>query len=170
MTQPGLAACVFLGKLAMGTNVRSSAVSASGRYRLLVSTPTNTISPASGSGAKSTKSWRRRPASIWPSSSASYRLAQLRSKNGENDNSGKLLAAASLESASTRVTKTTDKYPRYNALLQRIQWHGKHIGKHKGKHGELSQRFLRSVKNFLKNALALFLISNKVSTHLRASN
>src|SRR6266699_3498091 len=73
MTQPGLAACVFLGKLAMGTNVRSSAVSASGRYRLLVSTPRNTISPAWGSGAKSTKSWRSRWASIWPSSSASYK-------------------------------------------------------------------------------------------------
>src|SRR5205807_4749817 len=52
MTQPGRASCVCLGKLAMGTNVRSSAVSASGRYRLLVSTPRNTISPAWGSGAR----------------------------------------------------------------------------------------------------------------------
>src|SRR5258708_27394643 len=95
MTHPGLAACVFLGKLAMGTNVRSSAVSASGRYRLLVSIPRKTLSPAAGRGAKSTKSWRSRSASIWPSSSASYKLAQVRSKNGENDNSGKLLAPAS---------------------------------------------------------------------------
>src|SRR6266581_3573060 len=97
MTHPGLAACVFLGKLAMGTKVRSSAVSASGRYRLLVSTPRKTRSPASGKGAKSTKSWRRRSASIWPSSRASYKLAQVRSKKGENDNSGKLLAPASLQ-------------------------------------------------------------------------
>src|SRR5437773_1640888 len=101
MTQPGLAACVFLGTLAMGTNVRSSAVSASGRYRLLVSTPRKTISPAGGSGAKSTKTWRSCSASIWPSSRASYKLAQVRSKNGENDNSGKLWAPASLDSAST---------------------------------------------------------------------
>src|SRR6266478_6229756 len=99
MTHPGLAACVFLGTLARGTNVRSSAVSASGRYRLLVSTPRKTISPAAGSGAKSTKTWRSRSASIWPSSSASYKLAQVRSKNGENDNSGKLLVDTLLPSA-----------------------------------------------------------------------
>src|SRR5205807_640942 len=119
MTQPGLAACVFLGKLAMGTNVRSSAVWASGRYRLLVSTPRNTISPASGRGAKSTKSWRRRWASIWPSSSASYKLAQLRSKKGENDNSGKLRAAASLESASTRLHRASLALPKQRYIPSR---------------------------------------------------
>src|SRR5216683_2282255 len=102
MTHPGLAACVFLGKLARGTNVRSSAVSASGRYRLLVSTPRKTISPAGGS----------RSASIWPSSRASYKLAQVRSKNGENDNSGKLLAPASLESASTRLNRASFALPK----------------------------------------------------------
>src|ERR1700694_3882367 len=112
MTQPGLAACVFLGKLARGTNVRSSAVSASGRYKLLVSTPRKTISPAGGNGAKSTQTWRSRSASIWPSSSASYKLAQVRSKNGENDNSGKLRAAASLESASTRLHKASLALPK----------------------------------------------------------
>src|SRR5207237_8606323 len=112
MTQPGLATWVFLGRLARGTNVRSSAVSASGRYRLLVSTPRKTTSPAAGSGAKSTKSWRRRWASIWPSSSASYKLAQLRSKNGENDHSGKLRAAASLESASTKLHRASLALPK----------------------------------------------------------
>src|SRR5207302_11043319 len=112
MTQPGLAACVFLGKLAMGTKVRSAAVSAAGRYRLLVSLPRKTLSPAAGRGAKSTKSWRSRSASIWPSSSASYKLAQLRSKNGENDNSGKLRAAASLESASTRLHRASLALPK----------------------------------------------------------
>src|SRR6266567_7095852 len=112
MTHPGLAACVFLGKLARGTNVRSSAVSASGRYRLLVSTPSKTLSPAGGRGAQSTKTRRSRSASIWPSSSASYKLAQLRSKNGENDNSGKLLAPASLQSASTRLNRASLALPK----------------------------------------------------------
>ncbi len=63
---------------------------------LSLSISRKTFSPASGRGAKSTKGWRRCAALICPSSRASYRLAQLRSKNGENDNSGKLLAAASL--------------------------------------------------------------------------
>src|SRR2546421_11818487 len=112
LTPPGLAACTYLGKLARGTNVRSSAVSASGRYRLLVSTPRKTSSPAAGSGAKSTKTWRSRSASIWPSSSASYKLAQVRSKNGEHDNSGKLLAPASLESASTRLNRASLALPK----------------------------------------------------------
>src|SRR5947208_10521652 len=112
MTHPGLAACVFLGKLARGTDVRSSAVSASGRYRLLVRESRKTISPAAGSGAKSTKTLRSRSASIWPSSRASYKLAQVRSKNGENDNSGKLLAPASLQSASTRLNRASLALPK----------------------------------------------------------
>src|SRR2546421_11506700 len=112
MTHPGLAACVFLGKLARGTNVRSSAVSASGRYRLLGFTPRKTISPAGGSGAKSTKTWGSRWASIWPSSRASYKLAQVRSKNGENDNSGEVLAPGLLDSASTRLNRASFALPK----------------------------------------------------------
>src|SRR5260370_38694519 len=112
MTQPGLAAWVFFGKLAMGTSVRSSAVSASGRYRLLVSTPKKTNSPGWGSGAKLRKTSRSRSASIWPSSSASYKLAQVRSKNGENDNSGKLWAPASLERASKRLEQSVFRLPK----------------------------------------------------------
>ncbi|HEX6482138.1 MAG TPA: hypothetical protein VF043_25115 [Ktedonobacteraceae bacterium] len=103
--------CV-LGHIGDGHQRPSAAVSASGRYRLLVSTPTNTSSPAAGKGAKSTKTWRSRAVSIWPSSKASYKLAQLRSKNGENDNSGKLLAAASLASASTRLNRASLAWPK----------------------------------------------------------
>src|SRR2546423_4162378 len=51
----------------MGTNVRSADVSASRRYKLLVSTPRKTYSPVPGSAANWTKTWRSCSASILPS-------------------------------------------------------------------------------------------------------
>jgi hypothetical protein len=53
-----------------------------------------------------------RSALIWPSSNASYKLAHVRSKNGESDNSGKLCAPASLESASTRLNRASLAFPK----------------------------------------------------------
>src|SRR5438093_546417 len=88
--QAGHTTWVPSGTWGKGTNVRSTAVSASRRYKLLVSTPRKTYSPGSGSGANWTKIWRSCSASIWPSSKASYRLDQRRWNNGESDNSGKL--------------------------------------------------------------------------------
>lgn len=64
ITHSGQAARVFLGRLAMGATVRSAAISASGRYKLLVSTPRKAICPGSGSGAKVRNTPRRRLASI----------------------------------------------------------------------------------------------------------
>src|SRR5258707_12025315 len=101
ITQPGQTAWLHSGKLGMGTNVRSADVSASRRYKLLVSTPRKTYSPVPGSGANWTKTWRSFSASILPSSKASYRLGQRRWNKRERDNYGKLWAAYSLLSAST---------------------------------------------------------------------
>src|SRR6266699_524255 len=114
-TQPGETAWSPSGTLARGTSVRSADVSASRRYKLLVSTPTKTYSPGPGSGANWTKTWRNCSASILPSSKASYRLGQRRGNNGESDNSGKLWAAVQLESASTVLNNASPaclKHPR----------------------------------------------------------
>src|SRR5260370_33538798 len=95
ITQPGQTAWSHSGKLGRGTNVRSADVSASRRYKLLVSTPRKTYSPLPGSGANWTKTGRSFSASNLPSSKASYSLGSWSWDNGQGNNSGKLRTSQS---------------------------------------------------------------------------